>query len=88
MLKTALAAATIAAIALGSSIGTAAAGGYGYGYGHGSYGYSPSYSYYQPVYKTVCEPIFATKQVYDPYYYTYKTITVKVGENCHQVQVQ
>jgi hypothetical protein len=72
----------LAAASIIASVGSASAGGYGYG----GYGYSPSYSYH-PVYKTVCQPIFATKQVYDPYYYTYKTITVKVGENCRQVQV-
>jgi hypothetical protein len=67
--------------------GSAFAGGYDYNYNHTIEYNPPTYETYQPQYKKVCEPVYETKYVYDPYTYRYIAKQILVGEKCFLVEI-
>jgi hypothetical protein len=75
----------IAAAALAVTGTAAFAGGYNsYRVDYNTHNYQQTY---QPQYKTVCEPVYETRRIYDSYSYRYITQQVFVGNKCYLVRI-
>ena len=90
MIRKTILAAAATALSFGSLAATTSSASAGnWGYGHQTYSQPSQVTVirYQPIYKTVCQPLYKTVQVWDAYYCRWVSQVVFVRNDCWQVQI-